>query len=97
MARRVDQRARKAGGSRTGPPRESALARSAGIASDDRRCLGPIKRGGKQVAGRQTAVRPPFLGDGENLLLGRKMVQLISGLDSLTERKIAGQNDVFSV
>jgi hypothetical protein len=27
----------------------------------------------------------------------RKMVQLISGLDRLTERKIAGQDDVFSV
>src|SRR4029450_1055534 len=62
---------------------------------DDRWCAGGLEGGGKQVAGRQTAVGPPFLGDGEDFLLGREVVELISGLDGLTEGKVAGQDDVF--
>src|SRR5216684_2535629 len=53
----------------------------------DRRCLGPLEGGGKQVAGRQAAVRPPFLGDGEDLLLGGEVVELVRGPDGLTERE----------
>src|SRR2546425_5225716 len=30
---------------------------------------------------------PPFLGDGENLLLGREVAELIGSLDGLTQRK----------
>src|SRR5229473_4374290 len=63
----------------------------------DRRCLGPLEGGGKQVAGRQAAVRPPFLGDGEDLLLGGEVVELVRGPDGLTEREVAWQDDVFSL
>ena len=53
------------------------------------------RRRRKQVAGRQAAVGPPFLGDGEDLLLGGEVVGLIGGLDGFTERKVARQHDVF--
>jgi hypothetical protein len=59
------------------------------LARGDRRCLGPLEGGGKQVAGRQAAVGPPFLGDGEDLLLGGEVVELIGDLDGLTEREVA--------
>src|SRR5829696_5606932 len=67
------------------------------LAWDDRWCLGPLESGGKQVAGRKAAVWPPFLGDGEDFLLAGEVVELIGGLDGLTERKIARQHDVFSL
>src|SRR6266849_6922335 len=63
----------------------------------DRRCLGPLEGGGKQVAGRQAAVGPPFLGDGEDLLLSGEVVELVGDLDGLTEREVARQDDVFSL
>jgi hypothetical protein len=59
------------------------------LARGGRRCLGPLEGGGKQVACRQAAVGPPFLGDGEDLLLGGEVVELIGGLDGLTEREVA--------
>ena len=61
----------------------------------ERWCLGRLESGGEEVAGRQAAVGPPFLGDGEDLLLGGEVVELIGGLHSLTEGKITGQHDVF--
>src|SRR6266581_7425135 len=67
------------------------------LARGDRRRIGPLEGGGKQVAGRQAAVGPPFLGDGEDLLLGGEVVELIGGLDGPTEREVARQDDVFSL
>ena len=40
---------------------------------------------------------PPFLGDAENLLLAGEVVEPIGGLDSLTEREVAWQDDIFSL
>src|SRR4030095_9131984 len=40
------------------------------LVRDDRWRLGPLEGGGKQVAGGKAAVGAPFLGDGEDLLLG---------------------------
>ena len=64
------------------------------LAGGDWRCLRWLECGGKQVAGRQAAVGPPFLGDGDDLLLGGAVVELIGGLDGLTEREVARQDDV---
>lgn len=49
-----------------------------------------LEGGGKQVACRQTAVRPPLLRNGKDLLLGGEVAKLICGLYCLTERKVAG-------
>ncbi len=65
--------------------------------SGGRWCLGGFVRGGEQVAGSQAAVGPPFVGDGEDLLLGGQVVELVGGLDGLAEREVAGQHDVFSL
>src|SRR6266581_3046189 len=65
------------------------------LARGDRRRIGPLEGGGKQVAGRQAAVGPPFLGDGEDLLLGGEVAELIGGPDGLAERKVARQDHVF--
>jgi len=51
-------------------------------------CLGWLEGSGEQVAGRQAAVGPPFLGDGEDLLLRGEMVELIGGLDGLAKREV---------
>jgi len=67
------------------------------LVRDNRWCLGGLEGGGKQIAGRQAAVRPPFLGDSEDLRLGGEVVELISGLDGLTERKVAWQHDIFAL
>ena len=67
------------------------------LVRDNRWCLGGLEGGGKQIAGRQAAVGPPFVGDSEDLLLGGKVVELIGGPDGLTERKVAGQDDVFAL
>src|SRR6266516_1964481 len=61
-----------------------------------RGCLGRFEGGGEQVAGRQAAVGPPFLGDGQDLLLGGQVFQLIDGLDGLMERQVARQDDVLA-
>jgi hypothetical protein len=66
------------------------------LARGDRGCVGRLEGGGKQVASRQAAVGPPFLGDAEDLLLTGEVVELIGGLDSLTEREVAWQDDIFS-
>jgi hypothetical protein len=68
-----------------------------GLARCDRRCFSSLESGGKQVAGRQAAVGPPFLGDGEDLLWAGEVIPLIGGLNGLTERKVARQDDVFSL
>src|SRR5207247_3916822 len=73
------------------------LATALGLARRYRWRFGPLEGSGKQIAGRQAAVRPPFLGDAEDLLLGGKVVELIGNLDGLTERKVARQDDVFSL
>jgi hypothetical protein len=65
------------------------------LARGGRWCLGRLEGGGKQVAGRQAAVGPPFLGDGEDLLLGGEVAELIGDQDGFTERKVARQDDVF--
>ena len=67
------------------------------LAWDDRWRPGPFEGGRKQVAGRKAAVGPPLLGDGEDLLFAGTVVEFIGGLDGLTERKIARQDDVFSL
>src|SRR5712691_11879265 len=54
-----------------------------------------LEGGGEQVAGRKAAVGPPFLGDVEDLLLGGAVVELVSGLDGLSQRKVTGQHDVL--
>ena len=60
------------------------------------RRLGRREGGGEQVAGGQAAVGPPLLGDGQDLLLGRQVVQRIGGLDGLAERQVARQHDVLA-
>src|ERR1700722_19990755 len=62
----------------------------------DRWCLGWLE-GGEQVAGRQAAVGPAFLSDGQDLLLGGQVAQLIDGLDGLAERQVARQDDVVAL
>ena len=52
----------------------------------DQWCLGWLEGGGEQVAGRQAAVRPPFLGDSQDLLLGGQVVQPVGGLDGWDPR-----------
>src|ERR1700722_7911433 len=63
----------------------------------DRWSLGWLEGGGKQIAGRQAAVGPPFPGDGQDLLLGGQVVQLVSGPDRLAERQVARQDDVLAL
>src|SRR5258708_5965303 len=63
----------------------------------DRRHLRRLEGGGKQVTGREAAVGPPLLRDGEDLLLGRQLVQLVGVLNRLAQRKVARQNDVLSL
>jgi hypothetical protein len=63
----------------------------------DRGWAGRLEGGGKQVAGRQAAVGPPFLGDVEDLLLAGEVVEPVGGLDGLTEREVARQDDIFSL
>jgi hypothetical protein len=42
-------------------------------------------------------VGPPFLGDVEDLLLAGEVVEPVGGLDGLTEREVARQDDIFSL
>jgi hypothetical protein len=51
---------------------------------------------GEQVTGGQAAVGPPFLGDRQDLLLAGQVVELVVGLDGLTERQVTRQHDVFA-
>src|SRR5579863_8383281 len=54
-----------------------------------------LEGGGEQVAGGQAAVWPPSLRDGQHLLLRRKVIELVRGLDSLAQREVARQDDVL--
>src|ERR1700761_4577112 len=56
-----------------------------------------LEGGGEQVAGGQAAVWPPFLRDGQHLLLRREVTELVRGLDSLAQRKVARQDDILPV
>lgn len=56
-----------------------------------------LEGGGEQLAGGQAAVGSPFLGDGEDLLLGGKVVEPIHGLDGLAESEVARQDDALSL
>ena len=58
--------------------------------------LGWFKGGREQVAGGEAPVGPPFVGDGEHLLLGGEVVELIGGLDRFAQREVTRQHDVFS-
>src|SRR5580693_1924044 len=60
-----------------------------------RRRPGGLEGGGEQIAGREAAVGPPFLGDREDLLLRREMVEVVGGLDGLAERQVARQDDIL--
>src|SRR6266498_844415 len=66
------------------------------LAGGHRWCLGLLDGGGEQVAGGQAAEGPPFLGDGEDLLLGGEVVELVGGLDGLTQRQVARQDDIVA-
>ena len=57
---------------------------------------GRLEGRGEQVAGRQTAVGPPYVGDVEDLLPGGEVVEVTSGPDGLTQGQVARQDDVFS-
>src|SRR5580704_12713956 len=58
-------------------------------------CLGLREGGGEQVAGRQAAVGAPFVGDGEDLLLGGEVVEPVGGLDGLAYPQAARHDNVF--
>jgi hypothetical protein len=58
--------------------------------------VGRLEGRGEQVAGGQAAVRPPLLGDRQDLLLAGQVVELVAGPDGLTERQVARQHDVFA-
>jgi hypothetical protein len=47
-------------------------------------CPGPLEGGGEQVAGRQAAVGPPSVGDGQDLLLGGEVVELAGDLEEVS-------------
>ena len=51
-----------------------------------------LEGGGEQVAGGQAPVRPPFLGDGQHLVL---VVEPVRGLDRLAQRQVTRQYDVL--
>jgi hypothetical protein len=74
-------------------PRTAAL----GLARGNLRFRGALEGGGKQVAGGQAPVGPPFLGHGEDLLFGGEVVELVGSPDGLAEREVARQDDVFSL
>src|SRR5215467_15383372 len=77
-------------------PKSSSLFHLSWRGFSGRRCLGRLEGGGEQVAGRQAAVGPPFAGDVEDLLLAGEVVEVVGGLDGLTERKVARQDDVLA-
>jgi len=56
-----------------------------------------LEGGSEQLAGGQAAVGPSFLGDGEDLLLGREVVEPIHGLDGHAESEVARQDDALSL
>src|SRR5215831_11940075 len=56
---------------------------------------GWLEGGGEQVAGGQAAVGPPFLRDGQHLLLRREVIELVGGPDGLAQREVARQHDVL--
>src|SRR5690349_11544569 len=59
-------------------------------------CLGRLEGVGEQVAGRQAAVGAPSVGDGQDLMLGGEMAELVGGLDGLTEGQVTGKDDVLA-
>ena len=66
-------------------------------ASVTRALPGRVEGGREQVAGRQAAIGPPLLGDGQDLLLRGEVIEPIGGLDGLAKREIAWQDDVFTL
>jgi hypothetical protein len=48
------------------------------------------------VGGRQTAVRPPFLGDRQDLFLRRQVVEAVNSADSLAKSKVTWQDYVLA-
>src|SRR4029077_2069742 len=90
-------------GPRTSPSRlaDGPAVRQGGwplrLARGDRGRGGRLEGGGKQVASRQAAVGPPFLGDVEDFLLAGEVVEPVGGLDGLTKREVARQDHIFSL
>ena len=63
-----------------------ALGREDVVLPGDRWRLGWLEGGGEQVAGGQAAVGPPFLGDGENLLLRGQAVEVVGVANRFAQR-----------
>jgi hypothetical protein len=50
----------------------------------------------EQVSGRQTAVGPPFLGDGQNLFLRWQVIEAVNSANGLAESEVAWQDDILA-
>jgi hypothetical protein len=55
-----------------------------------------LECGREQVGGRQTAVRPPFLGDRQNLFLRGQVIEAVGRADSLAKGKVTWQDYILS-